>query len=62
MTFFVDELMSNLQQVKKIVQAKWNKSNGNESNFTSQEELTLEAEKILKKTQSECCYILYYMI
>jgi hypothetical protein len=46
-----NELMSNLQQVKKIVQAKWNKSNGNESNFTSQEELTLEAEKILKKTQ-----------
>ena len=43
-----DELMNNLQQVKKIVQAKWNKSNGNGSNF-SQEELTAEAEKILKK-------------
>ena len=47
-----DELMNNLQQVKKIVQAKWNKSNGNGSNF-SQEELTAEAEKILKKTQSK---------
>jgi len=45
-----NELMNNLQQVKKIVQAKWNKSNGNGSNF-SQEELTAEAEKILKKTQ-----------
>jgi hypothetical protein len=45
-----NELMSNLQQVKRIVQAKWNKSNGNDSNF-SQEELTSEAEKILKKTQ-----------
>lgn len=45
-----NELMNNLQQVKRIVQAKWNSSNGKESNF-SQEELTQEAEKILKKTQ-----------
>ena len=50
-----DELMNNLQQVKKIVQAKWNKSNGNGSNF-SQEELTAEAEKILKKTQSKSLF------
>ena len=48
--------MNNLQQVKKIVQAKWNKSNGNGSNF-SQEELTAEAEKILKKTQSKYLYL-----
>ena len=51
-----DELMNNLQQVKKIVQAKWNKSNGNGSNF-SQEELTAEAEKILKKTQSKSLFL-----
>ena len=49
--------MSNLQQVKKIVKAKWNKSNGNGSNF-SQEELTAEAEKILKKTQSKWNFLL----
>ena len=49
---FADELMSNLQQVKRIVQAKWNKSTGSDSNH-SQEELTQEAEKILKKTQSK---------
>jgi len=45
-----NELMSNLLQVKRIVQAKWNKSTGSDSNH-SQEELTQEAEKILKKTQ-----------
>ena len=44
--------MSNLLQVKRIVQAKWNKSTGSDSNH-SQEELTQEAEKILKKTQSK---------
>ena len=44
--------MSNLQQVKRIVQAKWNKSTGSDTNH-SQEELTQEAEKILKKTQSK---------
>jgi len=45
-----NELMNNLLQVKRIVQAKWNKSTGSDSNH-SQEELTQEAEKILKKTQ-----------
>ena len=49
---FADELMNNLLQVKRIVQAKWNKSTGSDSNH-SQEELTQEAEKILKKTQSK---------
>ena len=44
--------MSNLLQVKRIVQAKWNKSTGTDSNH-SQEELTQEAEKILKKAQSK---------
>ena len=44
--------MTNLLQVKRIVQAKWNKSTGSESNH-SQEELTQEAEKILKKAQSK---------
>ena len=44
--------MSNLQQVKRIVQAKWNKSTGSDSNH-SQEELTQQAEKILKKAQSK---------
>ena len=44
--------MTNLLQVKRIVQAKWNKSTGSDSNH-SQEELTQEAEKILKKTQSK---------
>ena len=44
--------MNNLLQVKRIVQAKWNKSTGSDSNH-SQEELTQEAEKILKKAQSK---------
>ena len=56
---FADELMSNLLQVKRIVQAKWNKSTGSDSNH-SQEELTQEAEKILKKTQSKTNTDIFY--
>ena len=53
--------MTNLLQVKRIVQAKWNKSTGSDSNH-SQEELTQEAEKILKKTQSKAnIFIMRYI-
>ena len=48
--------MNNLLQVKRIVQAKWNKSTGSDSNH-SQEELTQEAEKILKKAQSKSQHV-----
>ena len=50
---FLDELMRNLQQIKRIVHAKWTKSNGNDSAAASQEELTAEAERILKRSQSK---------
>jgi len=46
-----NELMRSLQQIKSIVHAKWNKSNGDETASASQEELTAEAERILKKSQ-----------
>ena len=50
---FADELMSNLQQIKQIVHAKWTQSNGNNSASATQEELTAEAERLLKKSQSK---------
>jgi len=46
-----NELMSNLQQIKQIVHAKWTQSNGNSSASATQEELTAEAERLLKKSQ-----------
>ena len=45
--------MRNLDQIKSIVHAKWTDSNGGEAAALTQEELTQEAEKILKKTQSK---------
>ena len=39
--------------MKQIVHAKWTKSNGARAANMSQEELTAEAEKILKKSQSK---------
>ena len=45
--------MSNLQQIKQIVHAKWTQSNGNNSASATQEELTAEAERLLKKSQSK---------
>lgn len=48
-----DELMRSLQQMKQIVHAKWTKSNGASAANMTQEELTAEAEKILKKSQSK---------
>ena len=48
--FFTDELMRSMQQVKRILQAKWSKTGAEIS--TQQEDLTAEAERILKKTQS----------
>ena len=48
-----DELMRGLQQIKQIVHAKWSKSNGGQETANlSQEELTAEAEMILKRSQS----------
>jgi len=44
-----NDLMRSMQQVKRILHAKWSK-NGTE-NSTQQEDLTAEAERILKKTQ-----------
>jgi len=38
-----------MQQVKRILQAKWSKTGAEIS--TQQEDLTAEAERILKKTQ-----------
>jgi len=46
-----NDLMRSMQQVKRILHAKWSK-NGTE-NSTQQEDLTAEAERILKKTQSK---------
>ena len=51
--FFADELMRNLQQIKRIVHAKWSKNNGHDTAALTQEELTAEAEKLLKKSQSK---------
>ena len=49
----LDELMRGLQQIKQIVHAKWSKSNGGQETANlSQEELTAEAEMILKRSQS----------
>ena len=45
--------MRGLQQIKQIVHAKWSKSNGGQETANlSQEELTAEAEMILKRSQS----------
>jgi len=44
-----NELMRSMQQVKRILQAKWSKTGAEIS--TQQEDLTAEAERILKKTQ-----------
>lgn len=49
----IDELMRSLDQIKSIVHAKWTKSNGGEAASLSQEELTQEAEKILKRSSSK---------
>ena len=49
--FILDDLMKAMQQVKRILHAKWSKS-GIESNL-SQEDMTAEAERILKKSQSK---------
>ena len=49
---FTDELMRSLDQIKSIVHAKWTQSNGGEAASLSQEELTQEAEKILKRSSS----------
>merc|ERR1712079_455232 len=46
-----NELMSNLQQIKQIVHAKWTQSNENNSASATQEEPTAEAERLLKKSQ-----------
>jgi len=47
-----NELMRGLQQIKQIVHAKWSKSNGGQETANlSQEELTAEAEMILKRSQ-----------
>jgi len=46
-----NDLMRSMQQIKRILHAKWNK-NGTDSS-TQQEELTAEAERVLKKTQSK---------
>lgn len=43
-----------MQQVKRILHAKWSK-NGTETS-TQQEDLTAEAERILKKTQTSKYY------
>merc|ERR550525_1573240 len=45
-----NELMRNLDQIKSIVHAKWTDSNGGEAAALTQEELTQEAEKILKRS------------
>ena len=45
--------MRSLDQIKSIVHAKWTKSNGGEAASLSQEELTQEAEKILKRSSSK---------
>ena len=44
--------MRNLDQIKSIVHAKWTDSNGGEAAALTQEELTQEAEKILKRSTS----------
>ena len=49
---FTDELMRSLDQIKSIVHAKWTQSNGGEAASLSQEELTQEADKILKRSSS----------
>jgi len=49
-----NDLMRSMQQIKRILHAKWNK-NGTDSS-TQQEELTAEAERVLKKTQSSKYY------
>lgn len=46
-----NDLMRSMQQVKRILHAKWSK-NGTETS-TQQEDLTAEAERILKKTQTK---------
>ena len=51
--FIIDELMRNLDQIKSIVHAKWTDSNGGEAAALTQEELTQEAEKILKRSTSK---------
>ena len=50
----LDDLMRSMQQVKRILHAKWSK-NGTETS-TQQEDLTAEAERILKKTQTSKYY------
>ena len=47
---FPDDLMKSMQQVKRILHAKWSKSSPEAT--TQQEDLTAEAERLLKKTQS----------
>ena len=42
--------MKSMQQVKRILHAKWSKSSPEAT--TQQEDLTAEAERLLKKTQS----------
>jgi len=46
---FLDDLMKSMQQVKRILHAKWSKSSPEAT--TQQEDLTAEAERLLKKTQ-----------
>ena len=57
---FPDDLMKSMQQVKRILHAKWSKSSPEAT--TQQEDLTAEAERLLKKTQSNIFSLILHFI